>query len=62
MSGSADFEITIDSELRIQVGNNPPTRSDLVRQQQQQQAGAQPTPPKTQEPKKSKDQPLPQEP
>ncbi|HEX3356957.1 MAG TPA: hypothetical protein VHS31_08300 [Tepidisphaeraceae bacterium] len=57
MSGSAEFELTIDNELRIEVGNNPPTHAEPGKT-----AGAAAAVQKSEEPKKSKTMPLPTQP
>jgi hypothetical protein len=64
MDGSADFQVTIDSELRVEVGNNPPTKAEQPKAQPQPAPAAQPNPPaqKPEEPKKPKPEPLPGQP
>jgi hypothetical protein len=54
MSGSAEFQLTIDNELRVEVGNNPPTHAEPGKPQPKDQAA-----PKPDESKKPKFEPLP---
>jgi hypothetical protein len=62
MNGSAEFQLTIDSELRVEVGNNPPTRGEQTKPQPGQPNQPNPTAPKIEEPKKPKNEPLPAQP
>ena len=52
--------MTVDSELRVEVGNNPPTHGDQTKPQPPVQPG-QPAQ-KNEEPKKPKNEPLPSQP
>jgi hypothetical protein len=65
MDGSADFTITIDSELRVEVGNSPPAAKNELKPQPNATAApapAAPAPPQKEEPKKPKNDPLPAQP
>jgi hypothetical protein len=58
MDGSAEFQLTIDSELRVEVGNNPPAKAEPNKPAQPANSPAQ----KSEEPKKPKTEPLPGQP
>jgi len=54
MSGSAEFQLTIDNQLRVEVGNNPPTHGESGKTQPKDQPA-----PKPDESKKPKIEQLP---
>ena len=62
MDGSADFQLTIDSELRVEVGNNPPSKAAPPKPPAAAPANEPATGAKNDEPKKPKNDPLPSQP